>query len=97
MFQQRFVRENQRQRLPSPARRSRLGDMQILLDAVADARRGRHHGITGKVSVPGGRLHLGVTEQFSNHGQTLTVNGGEIMYRRGGVKMYHGLGGSLSA
>ena len=25
------------------------------------------------------------------------VNGGEIMYRRGGVKMYHGLGGSLSA
>ena len=26
-----------------------------------------------------------------------TVNGGEIMYRRGGVKMYHGLGGSLSA
>ena len=72
MFQQRFVRENQRQRVPSPARRSRLGDMQILLDAVADARRGRLHGITGKVSVPGGRLHLGVTEQFSNHGQTLT-------------------------
>ena len=29
--------------------------------------------------------------------QHSTVNGGEIMYRRGGVKMYHGLGGSLSA
>ena len=24
------------------------------------------------------------------------VNGGEIMYRRGGVKLSHGLGGSLS-
>ena len=24
------------------------------------------------------------------------VNGGENMYRRGGVKMYHWLGGSLS-
>ena len=27
----------------------------------------------------------------------LTVNGGGNMYRRGGAKMYHGLGGSLSA
>ena len=26
-----------------------------------------------------------------------TVNGGGNMYRRGGAKMYHGLGGSLSA
>ena len=25
------------------------------------------------------------------------VNGGGNMYRRGGAKMYHGLGGSLSA
>ena len=27
----------------------------------------------------------------------LGVNGGGNMYRRGGAKMYHGLGGSLSA
>ena len=26
----------------------------------------------------------------------LAVNGGEIMYRRGGAKLCHGLGGSLS-
>ena len=26
-----------------------------------------------------------------------SVNGGVKMYRRGGAKMYHGLGGSLSA
>ena len=31
--------------------------MQILLDAVADARRGGLHGIAGKVGIPGGRLH----------------------------------------
>ena len=28
---------------------------------------------------------------------TQAVNGGGIMYRGGGAKMYHGLGGSLSA
>ena len=30
-------------------------------------------------------------------GYSLSVNGGGNMYRRGGAKMYHGLGGSLSA
>ena len=29
-------------------------------------------------------------------GNDLSVNGGVTMYRRGGAKMYHGLGGSLS-
>ena len=45
--------------------------MQILLDAVADTRRGGLHGIAGEMSVPGGRLYLGVTEQFADHWQTL--------------------------
>ena len=45
--------------------------MQVLLDAVADARRGGLHGIVGKVGVPGGRLHQGVTEQFADHRQGL--------------------------
>ncbi len=29
-------------------------------------------------------------------GLDVSVNGGGNMYRRGGAKMYHGLGGSLS-
>ena len=49
----------------------------------------------GAPSVPPGRyfrMHLvGYFEGIDS------VNGGGNMYRRGGAKMYHGLGGSLSA
>ena len=51
----------------SPARWSYFGEMEILRDAVADTHRGRLHGIAGQVCVPGGRLHLGVTEQLADH------------------------------
>ena len=34
---------------------------------------------------------------FAELEHDLNVKGGEIMYRRGGVKLSHGLGGSLSA
>ena len=34
---------------------------------------------------------------ISDYGTDSGVNGGGNMYRRGGAKMYHGLGGSLSA
>ena len=42
------------------------------------------------------RLFAQVREQFGRV-DVLFVNGGGNMYRRGGAKMYHGLGGSLSA
>ena len=42
---------------------------EIVVDAVADARRGRLHGIAGKVGVTGGCLYLGVTEQLTDHRQ----------------------------
>ena len=45
--------------------------IKILLDAVADARRGSLHGIAGKVSVRGGDLHLGVAQQLGDHRQPL--------------------------
>ena len=60
--------------LPSPDGRSHISHsrgLQILLDAVANARRGRLHGIAGKVGVAGGRLDLGVTEQLADHRQSL--------------------------
>ena len=36
-------------------------------------------------------------EQFAGPREAESVNGGGNMYRGGGAKMYHGLGGSLSA
>ena len=41
--------------------------IKIIVDAVTDARRGGLHGIAGEMGVPGGRLHLGVAEQFADH------------------------------
>ena len=35
--------------------------------------------------------------EYRTVGSLKPVNGGGNMYRRGGAKMYHGLGGSLSA
>ena len=54
------------------ARQSRFGDMHVLLDAVADARRGGLHGVAGQMCVPGVRLHLGVTEQFTDPREPFT-------------------------
>lgn len=48
-----------------------LGDIQIVVDAVAGPRRGGFHGISGKVGVAGGCLHLGVTEQLADHREPL--------------------------
>ena len=58
--------------------------------------------------VIGGRIVFPGEPSFSLYGmmavlpflpakQRASVNGGGNMYRRGGAKMYHGLGGSLSA
>lgn len=44
---------------PPPTRRSHFGDIQILLDAVADPGRGRPHGIAGEMGVAGRRRNLG--------------------------------------
>lgn len=43
--------------------------IQVVLDAVADMRRGRLHGIAGKVSVPGSGLNLCMAQQLSDHRQ----------------------------
>ncbi|MCE2521383.1 MAG: hypothetical protein J4G15_16585 [Alphaproteobacteria bacterium] len=47
-----------------------LHGIQVALDAVADARRGRLHGIAGKVSVTGGRLlghaRVGTTAKYAH-------------------------------
>ena len=40
---------------------------EIVVDALADLRRGGIYGIAREMSVPGGRLQLGVTEQLSDH------------------------------
>ena len=42
------------------------------------------------------RVDLGAFK-VNRRGTGSAVNGGGNMYRRGGAKMYHGLGGSLSA
>ena len=49
----------------------------------------------GKLGGFGVRVLPSGRKRFFVHSQH--VNGGGNMYRRGGVKMYHGLGGSLSA
>lgn len=51
-------------------RRRRFGDIQILLDAAADAGGGGLHGVSGQMCVPGGRLDLRVTEQLPDHRQS---------------------------
>lgn len=42
---------------------------EIVVDAVADACREGLQGRAGKVGAPGGRQHLGVSEQFTDHRQ----------------------------
>ena len=44
---------------------------EVTADALCDARGGGLDGVPGKMGVPGGRLHLGMAEQFPNHGQAL--------------------------
>ena len=44
----------------------------------------------------GERIEILVHEELEGDCETLRVNGDVKMYRRGGVKMYQGLGGSLS-
>ena len=46
-----------------------LRGRQVAADAAGDTRGGILDGIPGKVGVPGGRLHLRVTQQFPDHGQ----------------------------
>ena len=48
-------------------------------------------GLAGRCLADVGRRQLQLAERDG------FVNGGGNMYRRGGAKMYHGLGGSLSA
>ena len=47
----------------------RLGQMQILLDAVPDTRSGRLHGVPVEMSVPACGLRLGMAQQLADHRQ----------------------------
>ena len=64
-------------------------------------RNGSHSSQTGKLTSAAidarDYLRARNNRETSAHLPEGTVNGGGNMYRRGGAKMYHGLGGSLSA
>ena len=53
-----------------------LRSVQVAVDAVADASGGCFHGVAGQVCVPRGRLHLGMTEQLSDHRQSFAKGQG---------------------
>ena len=53
------------------ARIGALRSVQVAVDAVADTGCRSFDGVAGEVRVPGGRLHLGMTEQLADHRQGL--------------------------
>ena len=63
-------------RVPSPGRRRFFGDIQMLLDTVANSCRRCLYRVPGKMSIAGGGLHLRVTKQLPDHRQALAERQG---------------------